>query len=200
MINVWTDGCCLGNPGPGGAGVVIELPGGLTGRIGRPLGPTTNNRAELLAVGIALEALAAHSQESMTIHTDSQNVIGWLTGVFRVNANGDLVREIQDCLREFASVSFVKVRGHSGDPNNEAADRLAQRAAAGVTFQEWGSASGLLDTRTQLTHQLAAVLARARQLHDPTLAQAVQLLDEALTVFREHTTKPSSRDATAVLS
>jgi len=134
MIQVWTDGCCKGNPGPGGAGVVIVLPDGSMGRIGRPLGATTNNRAELLAVRIALEALAAHSHESMTIHTDSQNVIGWLTDAFRVHANGDLVREIQDCLREFASVSFVKVRGHSGDPNNEAADRLAQHAAAGVTW------------------------------------------------------------------
>ena len=75
MIHVWTDGCCKGNPGPSGAGVLIVLPDGSTGRIGRPLGATTNNRAELLAVRIALEALAAHSHESLTIHTDSQNVM-----------------------------------------------------------------------------------------------------------------------------
>ena len=63
MIEVWTDGCSKGNPGPGGAGVVIVLPDGSTGRIGRPLGATTNNRAELLAVRLALEAVAAHRQE-----------------------------------------------------------------------------------------------------------------------------------------
>jgi ribonuclease HI len=200
MIQVWTDGCCKGNPGPGGAGVVIVLPDGSMGRIGRPLGATTNNRAELLAVRIALEALAAHSQESMTIHTDSQNVIGWVTGAFRVNANGDLVREIQDCLRDFASVSFVKVRGHSGDPNNEATDRLAQHAAAGVTFQEWGSASGRLGVRAQLAQELEALLARTRQLHDPTLAQAEQLLDEALSVFRQRATGAPRRESAAAAS
>ena len=110
MIHVWTDGCCKGNPGPGGAGVVIVLPDGPTGWIGRPLGATTNNRAELLAVRIALEALAAHSHESMTIHTDSQNVIGWVTGAFRVNANVDLVREIKDCVRTFVSGPAGRLR------------------------------------------------------------------------------------------
>lgn len=200
MIHVWTDGCCKGNPGPGGAGVVIVLPDGAMGQIGRPLGATTNNRAELLAVRIALEALAAHSQESMTIHTDSQNVIGWLTGAFRVNANGDLVRDIQDCLRDFASVSFAKVRGHSGDPYNEAADRLAQRAAAGVTVQEWGSASRRLSACAQLARELEALLARARQLHDPTLAQAEQLLDAALTLFRQRATDTPQCERAAATS
>ena len=200
MIHVWTDGCCKGNPGPGGAGVVIVLPDGAMGRIGRPLGATTNNRAELLAVRIALEALAAHSRESMTIHTDSQNVIGWLTGAFRVNANADLVREIQDCLRDFASVSFAKVRGHSGDPHNEAADRLAQRAAAGVTVTQWGCPSRQLSAHEHLAREVEALLARTRQLRDPTLARVEQLLDDALTVFRERTTKTRSGDATAVPS
>lgn len=159
MIHVWTDGCCKGNPGPGGAGVVIELPDGPTGRIGRPLGATTNNRAELLAVRIALEALAAHSQESLTIHTDSQNVIGWVTGAFRVNANVDLVRELQNCVRAFASVSFVKVRGHSGDPNNEAADRLAQQAAAGVAVTQWGCPSGQVSVREHIAREVENGLA-----------------------------------------
>ena len=110
MIHVWTDGCCKGNPGPGGAGVVIVLPDGAMGQIGRPLGTTTNNRAELLAVRIALEALAAHRQESMTIHTDSQNVIGWLTGAFRVNANGDLVREILGVFGPLAGAAGFMLR------------------------------------------------------------------------------------------
>ena len=185
MMHVWTDGCSKGNPGPGGAGVVIVLPDGGVGQIGRPLGVTTNNRAELLAVRIALEALAAHRQESMTIHTDSQNVIGWLTGAFRVNANVDLVREIQDCLRAFASVSFAKVRGHRGDPNNEAADRLAQRAAAGVTVTQWGCPFEQVSVCEHIARDVEALLARACQLRDPTLARAEQLLTEALSVFRQ---------------
>ncbi len=110
------------------------------------------------------------------------------------------VSEIQDCLRDFASVSFTKVRGHSGDPNNEAADRLAQRAAAGVTFQEWGSASGRLGARAQLAQELEALLVRTRQLHDPTLAQAEQLLDEALTVFRQRATGAPRRESAAAAS
>jgi ribonuclease HI len=197
MIHVWTDGCCKGNPGPGGAGVVIVFPDGTRGQLGRPLGATTNNRAELLAVRIALEALAARRQESVTIHTDSQNVIGWLTGAFRVNANGDLVGEIQDCLRDFASVAFVKVRGHSGDPHNEAADRLARRAAAGVTCEEWESTSGQRTVCAQLAHELEAVLAGARQLHDPTLVQAEQWLAAALALFEQHATAPWQRDGVA---
>lgn len=137
MVHAWTDGCCKGNPGPGGAGVVLVLPDGSMERIGRPLGATTNNRAELLAVRIALEAVAARGHESVTIYTDSQNVIGWVTGAFRVKSNSDLVREIQDCARTFASVAFVKVRGHSGAANNEAADRLARQAAAGEDVRQW---------------------------------------------------------------
>jgi ribonuclease HI len=169
------------------------------------LGATTNNRAELLAVRIALEALAAHSHESLTIHTDSQNVIGWVTGAFRVTANLDLVRldlvrEIQDCVREFTSVSFVKVRGHSGDPNNEAADRLAQQAATGVTVTQWGCPSGQVSAREHIARDVEALLARARQLHDPTLARAEHLLHEALIVFREPTTETQLCAATAVAS
>jgi hypothetical protein len=164
------------------------------------LGATTNNRAELLAVRIALEALAAHSHESLTIHTDSQNVIGWVTGAFRVNANVDLVREMQDCVRAFASVSFVKVRGHSGDPNNEAADRLAQQAAAGVTVTQWGCPSGQVSVREHIAREVEALLARTRQLRDPSLARAEQLLDEALTVFRAPTTETQLCAATAVAS
>jgi ribonuclease HI len=163
MIHVWTDGCCKGNPGPGGVGVVIMLPDGSMGRVGRPIGATTNNCAELLAVRIALGALAAHSQEALTIYTDSQNVIGWLTGAFRVNANGDLVHEIRACLREFASVSFVKVRGHSGDSHNEAADRLAQQAAAGVTVTQWGFPSSQWSARDHLARDVEVLLARTRQ-------------------------------------
>jgi ribonuclease HI len=137
MIHVWTDGSCKGNPGPSGVGVLIVLPNGSRRKIGIPLGESTNNRAELHAVRIALEELAEYEQTPVTIYTDSQNVIGWLTGVFRVKANVELVREIQERMRRWCLITFVKVLGHSGDFNNEVVDQLAQCASAGVMVSEW---------------------------------------------------------------
>ena len=128
-IHVWTDGSSRGNPGPGGVGIVIVLPGGKTYGFGCPLGTVTNNQAELLAASIALEALAGCKAAHVVIHTDSQGVIGWLTGAWRVNANVELVEEIREQMEGFMSVSFVWVRGHEGEPNNETADRLARQAS-----------------------------------------------------------------------
>jgi ribonuclease HI len=63
-------------------------------------------------------------------------------------------------VRAFTSVSFVKVRGHSGDPNNEAADRLAQQAAAGVTVTRWGCPSGQVSARGGVVSILHPLLCR----------------------------------------
>ena len=127
-------------------------------------------------------------------------MIGWITGAFRVKAHGALVREIQDCLRAFGSVSFVKVRGHSGDPNNEAADRLAQQAAAGVTVTQWACPSGQVSAREHLAREVEALGARARQLRDPTLARVEQLLDEALSVCRQRATGATPCGSAATVS
>ena len=59
MLKIYTDGAARGNPGPGGAGVVIVFPDGRRRRLSRPLGHTTNNRAELLAVRLALDTVVA---------------------------------------------------------------------------------------------------------------------------------------------
>lgn len=129
MIRAWTDGSSKGNPGPGGAGIVILLPNGDIKRIAEPLGKVTNNQAELLAVQKTLAVIAEYNCEPIVIHTDSQGVIGWLTGAWRVNANRELVSAIRKTMQEFTSISFVKVRGHSNDLHNKAADALANYAA-----------------------------------------------------------------------
>jgi ribonuclease HI len=129
IINVWTDGCSRGNPGAGGAGVVILLPDGSLERIGEPLGKTTNNQAELHAVRITLEVLTDYRKHALCIHTDSANVIGWLTGAFRANKNVPLIFAVREQMQTFAKVSFKKILGHSGDQHNEAADALANYAA-----------------------------------------------------------------------
>lgn len=121
----------------------------------------------------------------MRIHTDSQNVVGWLTGAFRVNTNADLAAEIRQCLGTFSSVSFEKVRGHCGDPGNEEADRLAQCAAAGATVNEWSSPAAPLGPVVQLHLELGALIAKVRQLRDPTLADIEAHLDHALHLLQQ---------------
>ena len=139
MIYIWTDGACIGNPGPGGAGAFIVLEDGKRGALAQSLGETTNNRAELHAVKLALAVCRelGYTNDPMTIYTDSRNVIGWLTGAFRVKSNVELVRDIRSLMEGFLGLSFIWVPGHSGDPNNERADRLARYGATGGAIDEW---------------------------------------------------------------
>lgn len=137
-FNIYTDGACLGNPGPGGWGVLIEQDGQkkeLSG--GVPL--TTNNRMELLAV---IEALRfVQPVAPLTVYTDSQYVKngitvwihkwqaqGWKTAQKKPVKNQDLW---QDLLHEVKRhrVTWQWVKGHSGHAQNEHADFLATKAA-----------------------------------------------------------------------
>ena len=120
---LYIDGACSGNPGPGGYAVVED---GVVTRCGW-LPRTTNNEMELHAALAAVSFLPAGSK--VTIITDSRNVIGWLTGTYQINvphiaaaarAYFNLVREMN------IDVAFEKVLGHSGEPNNEMADREAK--------------------------------------------------------------------------
>ena len=138
-IEIWTDGACKGNPGPGGWGAWLksgpherELWGG------EPL--TTNNRMELIAV---IEALSALKQPSrVTLHTDSAYVKngittwihgwkakGWMTADRKPVKNQDLWQRL-DALRGQHKVVWRWVKGHAGDPGNERADALANRGVA----------------------------------------------------------------------
>ena len=129
-VRVWTDGACLGNPGPGGWAAVVLHPEGreqeLTG--GEP--GTTNNRMELMAAIAALEALPAGSQVELT--SDSKYVLdgitrwiaGWKRRAWKDVKNRDLWERL-DAARARHQVDWRWVRGHTGDPHNERADKLA---------------------------------------------------------------------------
>ena len=137
IVEIWTDGGCKPNPGPGGwaaimrfKGVEKELTGGEAA--------TTNNRMEMTAAAAALEALKKPSK--VVIHTDSEyvknGITRWMTGWVRKNwrsstgdpvKNMDLWRRILDAEKPH-QVEWKWVRGHAGNTMNERADRLATEA------------------------------------------------------------------------
>lgn len=138
-MSIYTDGACIGNPGPGGYGVILDYKGRrreLSGGYRR----TTNNRMELLAV---IEALAALKEPcNVEVCSDSQYVVkamnsgwpqkwrrnGWRRSKTQPAANPDLWAKLLD-LCETHRVKFQWVRGHSGHPENERCDELATTAA-----------------------------------------------------------------------
>lgn len=137
-VELFTDGACLGNPGPGGWGVVLRWRGHekeLSG--GEP--QTTNNRMELTA---AIEGLSALKRPSrVRLHTDSLYLRdgitrwiltwkrnGWRTAGKQPVKNEDLWRRLDDALARH-DVAWRWVRGHAGHAENERADQLARAAA-----------------------------------------------------------------------
>ncbi|MEJ2154533.1 MAG: ribonuclease HI [Desulfobacteraceae bacterium] len=125
-IEIFTDGACSGNSGPAGIGVVLQY-GRHRKEISRPIGIATNNIAELEAVRSALIAVKNRSLP-VVIHTDSRYVLGLLERGWRARQNQTLVDELRNLTRQFDHLRFVKVKGHSGHPENERADRLAVQA------------------------------------------------------------------------
>ncbi len=137
MVEIYTDGACRGNPGPGGWGVLMRYKGHektLYG--GEP--HTTNNRMELMAAIKALEALKRPSRVRLT--TDSEYVKkgivewisgwkkrGWKTAGRKAVKNADLWQEL-DALASRHDIEWHWVRGHSGHSENEMADALANKA------------------------------------------------------------------------
>lgn len=132
MINVYIDGSSKGNPGPGGAGIVIYQDDKILSMHGIGLGHVTNNQAEFLALKHALTELKQQGlcrPFPITILTDSTLVVGIFSQNWRAKANRELVMEIKGMLRDLPAISFSFVRGHSGIKGNEEADALAQEAA-----------------------------------------------------------------------
>jgi len=139
VIESFTDGACSGNPGPGGWGAVLHWRGHereLKG--GEPA--TTNNRMELTAAIMALEALKRRSRVSL--HTDSRYLKdgitgwierwkrnGWRTADRKPVKNVDLWQRLDQAL-ERHEVGFVWVKGHAGHVENERADALAREGMA----------------------------------------------------------------------
>ena len=137
-VEIFTDGACKGNPGPGGWGAVMrmgehekELSGG------EPA--TTNNRMELMGAIMALRALKQPCE--IKLHTDSKYVIdgitswifgwqrnGWKNAAKKPVANADLWQDLMAATQPH-KIAWIWVKGHNGHPENERADTLASDAA-----------------------------------------------------------------------
>ncbi len=127
VVRIWTDGACLGNPGPAGAGVLLRQPSG-TLELARYLGRGTNNIGELTAIGLALERVD-DPKAVIELHTDSSYSIGVLTQGWKARKNQTLIAELRSQLAGFPRLRLIKVRGHAGIWENERVDVLARRAA-----------------------------------------------------------------------
>jgi ribonuclease HI len=159
MVEIYTDGAARGNPGRGGYGVVL-LASGHRKELSKGFRHTTNNRMELLAVIAGLEALKMKDL-SITIYSDSKYVVeavekGWVfqwdkKSDFAKKKNKDLWKQFLK-LYEYQNVSFVWVKGHSVNKENNRCDQLATAAADGdvlavdvVYEQESNSKNGLFN-------------------------------------------------------
>lgn len=120
QVTLYTDGSCLGNPGPGGYAAILSC-NGRAKEITGGSDHTTNNRMELQAVIAGLQALTRRCQ--VTVVTDSQYVATILNGG-KAKANRDLVYEVRVQASRH-EVTVQQVRGHSGHEINELADQLA---------------------------------------------------------------------------
>lgn len=139
-VNLYTDGSCLGNPGKGGLAAILQA-GGHEREISYGYQLTTNNRMELMSVLAGLAALTKGCV--VNVFTDSQYVCdgwnkwidnwkrrGWVTREGKPVPNRDLWEQLLEHSKTH-SIRMVKVKGHSGHPENERADVLARSAAAG---------------------------------------------------------------------
>ena len=142
-VELYTDGACLGNPGPGGWAALLRFNGTekeLSG--GDP--DTTNNRMEMQAVIEGLKALSRPS--TVTVYTDSQYVQkgitewingwkarGWKTAAKKPVKNVDLWLELDET-QERHSVTWQWVKGHAGHPENERVDDLARQEAEMIQY------------------------------------------------------------------
>ena len=125
MVDIYTDGACKGNPGPGGWGAVI-LEDGAKRTLQGGERDTTNNRMEMMAVIKGLSKLP--KQEEVTVYSDSQYVINTMTKNWKRNKNQDHWAKM-DAEVQSRRVNWRWVRGHNGHPLNEEADRLAVEEA-----------------------------------------------------------------------
>jgi ribonuclease HI len=140
IVEIYTDGACSGNPGPGGWGAVLSYCGQSRELYGGEPAGTTNNRMELMAAIRALESLTRPA--SVRLHTDSSylrnGILSWLPGWKRNGwktssrqpvKNTDLWQRL-DAAAARHQVRWLWVKGHAGNPGNERADALANRGMA----------------------------------------------------------------------
>ena len=136
IVEIYTDGACRGNPGAGGWGALL-ISGGERKNLHGGESETTNNRMELTAAIEALKALKG--RRSVVLHTDSKYVMdgltqwlpnwksrGWKTAAKKPVKNQDLWQALDEIANKH-DVTWKWVKGHNGNPGNEAADELANR-------------------------------------------------------------------------
>ncbi|MDA9211143.1 ribonuclease HI [Methylophilaceae bacterium] len=136
MINIYTDGACKGNPGDGGWGALI-IDGDAKNEIFGGEADTTNNRMEIMAVIMALKTL--NTESKITIYTDSTyvqkgisewidkwKINGWRTSNKKDVKNKDLWIELDSLTSKFI-INWTWIKGHSGHPENDRADYLANK-------------------------------------------------------------------------
>ncbi|MCU0947074.1 MAG: ribonuclease HI [Porphyrobacter sp.] len=139
QVDIFTDGACKGNPGPGGWAAILRS-GGREKELVGGAPATTNNRMEMTAVLRGLTALKEPC--AVTVHTDSRYVIdgmtqwifgwqkrGWVNAAKKPVANEDLWRELMAAARPH-KIRWEWVKGHAGHPENERCDALASEEAA----------------------------------------------------------------------
>ncbi|WP_291825244.1 ribonuclease HI [Bosea sp. (in: a-proteobacteria)] len=138
-VEVWTDGACSGNPGPGGWGVILSYKGKRKELSGGEA-MTTNNRMELMGAIAALESLTRPC--TVALHTDSQYLRqgitawihgwkknGWKTADRKPVKNEELWKRLDAALKQH-KIEWKWVKGHAGDEMNERADELARAGMA----------------------------------------------------------------------
>jgi len=145
VTEIYTDGACSGNPGPGGWGTLIEFADGQTHELGGRDQATTNNRMEMQAAIAALEFLSESdiNSKSVILHTDSEylkNGItkwingwkrkGWKTSAGKPVLNKDLWQKLDELTQALSkhdlTIDWRYVRGHAGNPGNERCDEIAR--------------------------------------------------------------------------
>ena len=140
-IEIYTDGAAKGNPGPGGYGALLRFKG-LEKELSEGFRMTTNNRMELMAVIVALEALKS-SKHNVTIYSDSKYVVdsvekgwvfNWQKKGFKGKKNVDLWKRYLE-VHKIHTPKFVWVKGHAGHAENERCDQLAVIAAEGQNLK-----------------------------------------------------------------
>lgn len=148
-VEIFTDGACSGNPGPGGWGAILRY-GAHKKELSGAEAETTNNRMELLAAISALESL--NRTCAVDLHTDSEYVKngitqwihgwkrnGWRTADKKPVKNEDLWRRLDEAVSRH-DVAWHWVKGHAGHPENERADELARSGVALLKAEKAGGA------------------------------------------------------------
>lgn len=138
---VYSDGACRGNPGPGSYGLYVELPNNVTYKESEAFKNTTNNKMELLGIIKGLEYASRSDVKSVLVVTDSKYAIngmeswmanwkarGWKKADKKTPENVEMWQELDMLKDRFTNLKFEWVKGHSGHPQNELCDQMANKA------------------------------------------------------------------------